>query len=179
MISDFFKNGHIRTYSGLYISIENPDPVSVFAIDIAVGLSREPRFAGHTKKFYSVAEHSIWCAQKIEELHPGYPGLAFKALLHDAHEAYLKDIPTPLKQKLPQYEVLSEIHQDAIHRRFGVSLTQEDKRMIKHVDMLALDWEVENKVLSWRGMEFTDKSRIDLFIHHFVQLCKHPFAIQP
>ncbi|KAF0194129.1 MAG: hypothetical protein FD166_3587, partial [Bacteroidetes bacterium] len=40
-------------------------------------------------------------------------------------------------------------------------------------------WEIENKVLAWKGLELTDQARVDLFIHHFVQLCKLPFAIQP
>lgn len=179
MIETFFKEGHIRTFSGKYISVKNPDPLSVFVVDIAVGLAREPRFGGHTKKPYSVAEHSIWCMQKAEEIYPQYPAFAFKCFLHDAHEAYLKDIPTPTKAELPGYEVLAEMHQDAIHQRYCVSLTHIEKQMIKHIDKLALEWEIENKVLAWKGLELTDQARVDLFIHHFVQLCKLPFAIQP
>jgi hypothetical protein len=65
--------------------------------DIAYGLSRECRFAGQTNLFFSVAQHSMCVAQLVE------PKFKLEALLHDGTEAYLRDIPTPIKNILPDY----------------------------------------------------------------------------
>lgn len=179
MQENLYTPGCIRTFSGQYISIQSPDWLKVYVADIAVGLSREPRFAGHTKKFYSVAEHSIWCMEKAQELYPENISLPFQCLLHDAHEAYLKDIPSPIKCELSNYKELAELHQAAIHQRYNVRITHNNKKLVKEIDRMALEWEWENKMLTWKGMALEDQARVDLFIHHFVKLCKHPFTILP
>lgn len=66
--------------------------------DIAFGLSRESRFAGQTSHFYSVAQHSLAVARAVPL------DYALEGLLHDAAEAYCKDLPSPLKALLPGYK---------------------------------------------------------------------------
>lgn len=80
-----------HTHSGLSYSHTDPQPKDVYIEDIAHALSHLCRFAGHTRRFYSVAEHSV----HVSELCP-HP-FKLEGLLHDASEAYCVDIPTPLK----------------------------------------------------------------------------------
>ena len=88
----------LTTWSGRQIDFVDPSPDDVHIVDIATALSRECRYAGHASHFYSVAQHSVLCSRIV------LPELAIEALLHDAAEAYIKDIPTPLKRQLPDYK---------------------------------------------------------------------------
>lgn len=90
----------IQTYTGLEFDVARPDPALIRIEDIAHALSCMPRFAGHTRWFYSVAQHSV----HVSRLAP--PHLAKAALLHDAAEAYILDMPTPIKLVLPEYREL-------------------------------------------------------------------------
>lgn len=169
----------LPTYSGQIINLSVPDYENIYPIDIAVGLSRAMRFAGHTRKPYSVAEHSIWCAEKAEEMHADKPGVAFKVLLHDAHEFLLHDVTSPFKKLLEEYNHYAQILQDAVHQRYNVRISNNDEIIIKEIDKMALEWEFENKFKRWTGLELNDKARVDLFIHHFVRLCKTPHVLMP
>lgn len=93
-MDDFFLGDYIDTYSGLRMYPLDPRPNMVCFEDIAHALSQQCRFAGHTSKFYSVAEHCVHVSRQVPE------EFAQAALMHDAAEAYLMDIPRPLKQFL-------------------------------------------------------------------------------
>jgi hypothetical protein len=90
----------ILTYSGRLVALSGavnpPEPPSIG--DIGLALSRIPRFAGHTRRWWTVAHHVLWL-----EDYGRYNGLGRDArlgiLLHDAHEAVTGDIPTPFKNK--------------------------------------------------------------------------------
>ena len=82
----------IVTYTGRVIEPLNPDPARICIEDIAHALSNQCRFTGHTKEFYSVAQHSVHCADLVPEEDQLW------ALLHDASEAYLADIARPVKK---------------------------------------------------------------------------------
>lgn len=94
--------GWVRTYTGQHVCLAKPDPSTISLEDIAHHLSMECRWGGATSRHYSVAEHSIWVARFARELvSPEMREAAtVAALLHDAHEAYAKDIPTPMKVML-------------------------------------------------------------------------------
>lgn len=89
----------MQTYSGGQFFYKEGQPKSVSIIDIARSLSRLPRFLGHTSQYLSVAEHSMAVAQLLE-FGGGSQRLQLLGLLHDAHEAYLGDIPSPLSHFL-------------------------------------------------------------------------------
>jgi len=87
-------NSWIQSASNAVIDFLNPDPSSFNIEDIALALSRQPRYSGQGMFFYSVAQHSMYVAATLP------PSLRLHGLLHDAHEAYTGDIPGPLKDLL-------------------------------------------------------------------------------
>lgn len=72
--------------------------------DIAHALANICRWTGHTSRFYSVAEHCIRAAAIAP------PECKLHVLMHDATEAYLGDVATPLKQLLPEYSRIENAH---------------------------------------------------------------------
>lgn len=104
----------LQTWSGRRLDLLDPLPESINILDISHGLANECRFAGQCRSYYSVAQHSIIASQIVRN------DLAMEALLHDAAEAYLKDIPTPLKALLPEYRVIEERLSRVIRKCFGL-----------------------------------------------------------
>lgn len=89
----------MQTRSGVAVDLLNPQEEDIHLPDIAYALARINRFTGHGKRFYSVAQHSVLIAQHLL-LTTGERDLALGGLLHDAAEAYLGDISSPLKAAL-------------------------------------------------------------------------------
>lgn len=85
----------LETYSGKFLDLSDPQPKDICLADIAVGLANTCRFGGQVTRFYSVAEHSVRCADEA-----AWTGLELACLLHDAHEAYTGDLTAPLKHVL-------------------------------------------------------------------------------
>lgn len=110
----------MTTYTGRRVWPAAVQPEDVCIEDIAHALSQQCRFAGHTRVFYSTAQHSVLVARSCE------PRDALWGLLHDASEAYLSDIVRPLKHSpwLDGYRELEAGTQRAICRAFGLPLEQ-------------------------------------------------------
>lgn len=102
------------TAGGRQFFLLDPKPSEVHIDDIAHALAHQCRFAGHTTRFYSVAEHSVHASHLVPDEH------ALSALLHDASEAYVGDLIRPLKRMLPDYERIEGVVWEAIADRFGV-----------------------------------------------------------
>ncbi len=94
-------------------------PDDIQAEDIAASLSKLCRFGGHCRRFYSVAEHSVllWQHGVVQELSPVEQ---LCLLLHDGSEAYMCDLPRPIKHHLPQYQELEERVQQVVALKFGL-----------------------------------------------------------
>lgn len=121
---------YIATRTGNHIDFKNLG-ASVFIIeDIARGLSNECRFAGQLSNFYSVAQHSVYVSQLVPA------EFALEALLHDATEAYMKDIPSPLKAILPDYKMIEAMMNVLIRKQFKLPLIQSE--VVHYADLVML-----------------------------------------
>lgn len=106
------RNGYwMEVYSGIRFYPFDPREDEINIIDIAHALSNICRFSGHTKEFYSVAQHCILVSELCGEY-------KLEGLMHDASEAYLSDVPRPVKKMLPDYEVCEKVLQKAIFKKF-------------------------------------------------------------
>lgn len=133
----------IRTNSGLFINVFETDPDTIAIEDIAHALSMMPRFGGHLNRFYSVCQHSILCCK----LAMGYGfEYALAGLLHDGSEAFLLDMPTPIKNGLPDYKSTEYRLMEVIANKFGFEFPLNP--VIKQVDAKALEIEWNNLVQS-------------------------------
>jgi hypothetical protein len=104
----------IQTFTGRVFIPLDPLPAAVDMLDIAHALSNQCRFSGHCLRFYSVAEHSVYVSRVVP------PRLARLGLMHDAAEAYLVDVPRPIKPHLEGYKEIESAVEDAIFARFGL-----------------------------------------------------------
>lgn len=120
----------ILTATGRHFSYLDPRAEDIHILDIAQGLASEARYNGHTRGFYSVAQHA-WLASQIVPR-----GLALEALLHDATEAYCKDIPRPLKELLPDYQEIEARVDVTIRAAFGLPVSMSSE--VKRADLILL-----------------------------------------
>ncbi len=107
----------ILTFTGVEFWPIDPRPDEIRIEDIAHALSMQCRFSGHCSQFYSVAEHSLRVAELVPEKDKLY------ALLHDASEAYLVDLPRPIKRHTAigaHYRIAEESLMAAISWKFGL-----------------------------------------------------------
>lgn len=116
----------------------NPRPEDVQIKDIAKALSYLCRFNGHTANFYSVAQHSLLCAELLlAERQP--MRVALLGLLHDASEAYFGDVPTPIKAYIPEINEIERRIETAVYEGLGIAApTAEERKIIKRMDIALL-----------------------------------------
>jgi len=125
-ISDVYKGPWIMTASGTRLHILSPVKEKIDIGDVALALGRICRFSGQTRGFYSVAEHCVEASLLVPPAH------ALWALLHDASEAYICDIPRPIKRFLPGYYDAERRLQRVIYSAFG--LTGPEPPCVKMID---------------------------------------------
>jgi len=147
----------MQTYMGMKFYIQDPRPEEIHLYDIAHALSLNCRYAGHCNRFYSVAEHSVHVFREVAR-RTDDEALRLKALLHDASEAYLCDIPRPIKPYLPGYKQLEERLQDAIFQHFGLEpgipqlIHDIDGAILRDETAVLFDATVENWGENWAGI---------------------------
>lgn len=121
----------MQTYTGRKFWPLDPRADEIYIEDIAHSLAMQCRYGGHSLRFYSVAEHSVIMSRFVS------PANAMWALLHDASEAYLADVPRPLKRHLPGYKEAESRVMEAVCAAFR----------LPH-DMPAEVHEVDNRILA-------------------------------
>lgn len=131
----------IKTASGKAFDFLDPDPESIVLVDICYALSHTFRFAGHSNP-YSVASHSIAVGDYLRDNYG--PRLAAWGYLHDAAEAYVGDMPSPIKRHLPNYQRIENLIQFAICEKFmgRAEPPYSIREIIKNADRRALAAEV-------------------------------------
>ncbi|WYW01922.1 deoxyribonucleoside 5' monophosphate phosphatase [Pseudomonas phage vB_PpuM-Pori-4] len=127
-------NDWIITHSGKRFELADPKPEMVCIEDIAIALSRQTRFNGHCDRFYSVAYHSYLIAEQLPDR------LKLEGLLHDAAEAYIGDISSPLKRIIkahwPGFKAFETRIEEVVFEALGVPLTNDP--LIKEADLRIL-----------------------------------------
>lgn len=121
---------YISTFTGAHVSLIAPDPRSIHISDIAQGLATQYRFNGHSHPAYTVAQHSVFVSHQVPAEH------ALQALLHDATEAYIGDLPAPAKALCPDYKAMEQRLLVAIMERFDLPAALSPE--VKHADLIAL-----------------------------------------
>jgi len=153
---------YLQTVSGRWVNPFDPDPEQLDPGDIARALANQCRFGGHSRAFYSVAQHSVIVSRLVEE-RGGDAEDVFAALMHDASEAYLGDMPHPLKHRSPLGAAFKEAEQhleDAIRARFGI---RADVPEIKRADRALLATERRAfSAESWHWPELEGVEPLDL-----------------
>ncbi len=109
----------IQTYTGKQIFPLDPTLNDYDLVDIAAALSKLTRYAGHCLEFYSVAEHCVLLLRAAEALGVTDKRVLRAVLLHDASEAYLVDVPRPIKPALSNYVEIEGGLMIEIARKFG------------------------------------------------------------
>lgn len=221
-MKQFVGPTYTETASGKIFDLADPKPEDIDIADIAWGLSRQNRFAGHTiaKKTYSVAQHTVQVSRIAEqaltkgnEYHEMFSRyiegrmdaavqenmqkdhgatmdahgafrdaidardafrrivdtgdfnfkamIVFHALMHDFAEAYLIDVPTPVKRLPGVYEAYRAAEEKMDHVIFtkfklGYATHWPENRkfgeiVVKWADMIALKIEAYHMMPS-RGL---------------------------
>lgn len=105
----------IQTFTGKAVYPLDVRAGDVDIVDVAHALGMLCRYGGHARFFYSVAEHCVLLSNAVP------PHLAYAALMHDAAEAYLVDVPRPIKGELGRYREIEADIMVAVCASYGMS----------------------------------------------------------
>lgn len=139
-----YVHRQIRTVSGKYVDVFEPDLDTLIIEDIAHALSMQPRYGGHSPVFYSVAQHCIWIVHSMLSMGEYTPAEIYTALMHDASEAYLIDMPKPIKLELPDYNRVEDVLMTWLAKKFKFEYPLPP--IVKDWDRYALEFEWTNIV---------------------------------
>ena len=123
----------IQTYTGKRFTPLDPQPDQICIEDIAHALSLQCRYSGHCRAFYSVAEHSMRVSQIVPAEHQ------FAGLMHDAAEAYMGDMASPIKQMFPEFKRMENQIMKVVCEVFGIEWPLDPSVKIADNIMLATE----------------------------------------
>lgn len=136
----------MQTYSGRMFDFYAVSPDMICITDIAHALSMCCRYNGHCNDFYSVAEHCVLGAKYIEDKE-----LAKWFLLHDASEAYVSDVPLPIKQHMNEFIEAEDAIIASVMSKYGLPTRMPDEvklidRCMAYIEMPQLFKEVKFQI---------------------------------
>lgn len=155
------SRNYITTYTGQKFTPLKPDAAAIDIRDVAHALARIGRANGHFVDFYSVGQHCLDCAH--EAIARGYNArVALACLLHDASEAYLSDITSPVKKYLRQYIAVEDHLLDVIYAKYlSGGIRPREQRVVKEID---------NAMLYHEFVHFMGEKLVE----EELQLCSEP-----
>ena len=113
--------GIIKTYTGLFVNVTKPEKKHIRIEDIAHALSNIGRYNGHYPVFLSVGYHSLKVLEKVRKRSDFTAKMGLHALLHDASEAYLCDLPKPIKNANRAYWGYEQEMMDVVFDKFQLN----------------------------------------------------------
>jgi uncharacterized protein len=149
---------YLQTVSGRWVNPFDPDPDQLDAGDIARALANQCRFGGHSRVFYSVAQHSVIVSELVEQ-RGGDAEDVFAALMHDASEAYLGDMPHPIKHRSSlgaAFKAAEDHLEAALRERFGIKAHVPE---IKRADRALLA--TERRAFSGEGWHWPELEGVE------------------
>lgn len=167
----------MTTYTGRRLYYLDPQPDQIDLRDLSRGLATECRFLGQIETPYYVAEHVLHVASRVEQPHRAL------AVLHDAPEAWTRDIPRPFKRLLeacgfPMQEIERRIL-NAVLRKFGVPWSPEGWEKVIEADDALLLFEGERMVPNYRDWGLTSRLSIPSWqvqLHYWSsEVCRRKF----
>lgn len=166
----------IRTFTGKKFYPLKPTTEDIDIIDIAHSLSNQCRFSGHAKFHYSVAQHSIYVSQVVRSLGGNNMDIMW-GLLHDASEAYLVDLPTPVKRQVVGYNEAEKQVMESIATYF--KLPTDMPSIVKVADEILLsteardlmgsptDWNLRALPAEFKIIEKSPRQAMKDFVYEF------------
>jgi len=166
---NLFTPGKVRLYSGKYINVVEMTEDDICLEDIAHALALKCRWNGNTQGFFSILSHTMLVQSLLKD-----SKYTLEALLHDAHESYLFDIPAPYKTLEP-FKPLVELEnkiQELINKKYGVETCNIPD--VKQADMasLRLEWNscvIDNRLVSSHDINYSKVKFFKLFISSYYE----------
>lgn len=139
----------IQTFTGRAFCPLSPRAEDICIEDIAHALAMKCRFTGHTREFYSVAQHSVTMSFIVP------PADRMWALLHDAAEAYLPDVARPIKGDIQGFDYIERKVMYVVCRRFEIPAVVPES--VKRADLILLATECRDLMSAppyrWRSID--------------------------
>ena len=152
-----YTENSIRTFTDKVFDLKLMDAESICIEDIAHGLSMTPRFGGQLDGFLSVAQHCCMVASYVDE------DYKIAALLHDASEAYLGDMPSPFKKLLPDFKSYENKLMQVIAEKYGFEFPLHKSVKAADYKMLGVEW-IECVVKKNSAFYWTPKQAKERFL---------------
>ena len=125
----------IQTYTGRQFDPTMPQPGDIYIEDIAESLAKMCRFNGHCIGFYSVAQHSVLVCDYLRRQEQPLDVLRW-GLAHDFGEAYVCDVPRPIKHGIPAFRQMEDAILEQVAFKWGLPWPMP--REVKHADNVLL-----------------------------------------
>lgn len=139
---------YVLTHTNKIVDIEHLKPEDITPTGIAIALDSMRRFQG---RGVSVLRHTFWVFELIRKQYPDNHNLQLLALLHDAPEAFIGDIPAPILNSSKDLQALHSRVSDSIFQRFGAKF--RDFGEVLNADRVSLMYEYSRLVGDHRKAE--------------------------